>query len=326
MARRVMLDGPDTIHAVGGGWGGDGLQGDKVTTAADMMARSGLGFTVEARPVFTAEGKQIPNFKAITRTDTGKVFQVSSDHYGILQPGQMFDTLDAVVKTGGLHYTSGGALGGGAVIFATVRLPQEIRIGREDRILPYLAGFNSYDGSSAAVIKGLTYRPICRNTALAALRTETIDGVSVRHTLNVAARLRSAAETLQAAQQTFKRLGEQFQAMARARFTDSEMQTMVENLIPATPDKETGEIPAQSRNARETLQVLFTEGHGQREYADIRGTRWAAWCAVTEYVDHLRPTRVRAAPSIEEARLASAWLGSGAQMKERARLYLQEGL
>ena len=67
---------------------------------------------------------------------------------------------------------------------------------------------------------------------------------------------------------------------------------------------------------------------GQPSYADsnwvgldmpgVRGTTWAAYNAVTEWVDHHRPTRARHAAVRASRRLESSWFGSGAKLKAKA--------
>lgn len=309
----------DTIFAAGGAWDGDGIQGRKMTSAKDLP----LNWSVEGRPVFDAQGRRIDNWQAVTRADTGEIFQIAPSSYGILQPAEMLEALDSVANTGGLRYTSGGALSGGRVIFATLILPDEIKIGTSgDSIKPYLAGFNSYDGSIRAQIKALSFRPICRNTAMRALSSENDTRLMVKHTRNVRANMMLAAEALKAANYTFGKLAETYRALARMRFTDRDMVSLAEALTPTKISERTGEIPAQARTARETMLVLFSQGKGQADFADIRGTGWAAYNAVTEYVDHLRPTRLRSASSEGESRLNSAWLGSGAALKDQAFDYL----
>lgn len=308
----------DTIYAVGGAWKGDGIQGRKVTTAAEILRLSNLDFTVNEEPIFrmvNGAPVRIKGKKALVRSDNGQTLSVMSDKYGVLQPAVAASVLDPAAEQGSCIYTSAVSLDGGAKYAITALLPQEIRIGKNDLIKPYIAAINSFDGSTAALLKALSFRPICRNTFMRALRTEKDTQISVKHTANVASNYRAAMEAIRAAGYTFQKLGAQYQEMARQRFTDQDMARLSAALLPAANESE---VPKQTESAREIMVVLFSEGAGQKEIADIRGTKWAAFNAVTEFVDHLRATRVRASSNEAEARLSSAWLGSGAQLKADA--------
>jgi len=73
----------------------------------------------------------------------------------------------------------------------------------------------------------------------------------------------------------------------------------------------------RTNNIRTELMRLFEQGIGHDQQA-IRGTTWAAYNAVTEWVDHHRPTR-NAIPELRaNNRLKSAWFGSGAKLKAKA--------
>ncbi|HMO35606.1 MAG TPA: DUF932 domain-containing protein, partial [Gemmatales bacterium] len=62
---------------------------------------------------------------------------------------------------------------------------------------------------------------------------------------------------------------------------------------------------------------LFEQGIGHDQKA-IRGTTWAAYNAVTGWVDHHRPTRKAAPKDRANNRLKSAWFGSGTGLKAKA--------
>lgn len=65
------------------------------------------------------------------------------------------------------------------------------------------------------------------------------------------------------------------------------------------------------RRVGEALLNLYETGKGL-DLKGIRGTKWAMFNAVTEFVDHERTVRARAGA------LDSAWFGSGALLKQRA--------
>jgi hypothetical protein len=82
------------------------------------------------------------------------------------------------------------------------------------------------------------------------------------------------------------------------------------------PDPEEGN-PSRAQNVRDELFRLFENGKGQ-EIPKIRSTTYAAFNAVTEYVDHHRPTRAKSDFDRAANRLESAWFGSGSRLKQHA--------
>jgi len=73
----------------------------------------------------------------------------------------------------------------------------------------------------------------------------------------------------------------------------------------------------RSENVRAELFRLFEGGIGQ-DIPGIRRSAWAALHAVTEYVDHFRPTKGGSDIERTSRRLQSQWFGSGAKLKQRA--------
>jgi hypothetical protein len=62
---------------------------------------------------------------------------------------------------------------------------------------------------------------------------------------------------------------------------------------------------------------LFEDGQGQ-SLPQVRGTLWAAYNGVTEYVDHRVLFGRNGRPLPEDRRLGSVWFGEGYRIKARA--------
>lgn len=121
---------------------------------------------------------------------------------------------------------------------------------------------------------------VCQNTAGAALSRARYKW-STRHTSGVTNRIAEARRTPNLADAytaAFQTLGEDLLAQ---QFTPAQFDTMTSALLPTEPDatKRQARKPA---DARATLHGLFTTAPTQDS---IRGTRWAAYNAVTEYAD-----------------------------------------
>ena len=77
------------------------------------------------------------------------------------------------------------------------------------------------------------------------------------------------------------------------------------------------------RYAIDTTLELFENGRGN-DMHDVRGTAWAAYNAVTEFVDHYRPvgrgtaTAEQKTDDVVDKRLNSAWFGTGSDIKQTA--------
>lgn len=106
----------------------------------------------------------------------------------------------------------------------------------------------------------------------------------------------------------------QAEALASRSFLKAEMDEFLKTVLEFKPDvpleKQPHKVTAMNR-----IEELVEVGAGLQT-AGIRGTNWALYNAVTEWVDHERfPNRDRA--------LNSAWFGTGADLKARAWTELQ---
>lgn len=257
-------------------------------TVDEALAEAHQNFTVRTVPVATtpddrAGQLEVPGLRATVRehpvTGEASVLGWVSPRYRVVQNEEAYTFAQALVDDHGANIVSAGGLYGDRRTFVTLQLPDALQIGDDPHIL-YLVLTNSHDGSTALTTAVTPVRVVCQNTARAALSRARYKW-SARHTSGVTNRIAEARRTLQlthAYTTAFRDLGEDLLAQ---RFTTDQFDTMTNVLLPAESDA-TERQARTLADARATMHALFTTAPTQDS---IRGTRWAAYNAVTEYAD-----------------------------------------
>jgi len=295
-------------------WHGLGTKLDEPATAAEAITAAGLDYQVDLRSLSTDDGVPIPMRKAVIRSDTNQVLGVVGNSYQPVQNHQCFGFLDAVVADGELRYHTAGALGRGEKVWMLAQLPGQIRVKNSDDVTEqFLLLSNSHDGSSALRVYFTPIRVVCANTLGMAERQSRGQGVSIIHKGDLAAKVGEAQEVLGFAKRFYDDLEAKINHLAGHYPSHRQLQTFFESLY---PDRE-NQSNSRAKNIRGELLRLFEDGVGQ-DIPEIRHSTWAAFNAVTEFVDHHRSTRGSTPEQRASRRLESAWFGSGARLKSEA--------
>jgi len=295
-------------------WHGLGKRLDTPATAREAIQAAGLDFDVSLADLTTTDGIRVTSRKAVVRADTDDILGVVGNSYVPVQNRQAFAFLDAVVADGALRYHTCGALRRGEKIWLLAKLAGMIRVRfSEDVSEKYLLLSNSHDGSAALRVFFTSIRCVCSNTLAMADREGRGEGIAIRHQGDLTSKIRRARDVLGLAARHFDDLDGQFNMLARHYPSYAQVSGYFKALY---PDPEVGN-PARAGNVRNELFRLFEGGKGQ-DIPEIKLTSWAMLNAVTEYVDHLRPTRAGSEFDRAANRLESSWFGSGAKLKERA--------
>lgn len=295
-------------------WHGLGTRLEEPATAEEAISAAGLDYQVELQELVTDKGVKIPSRKAVVRADTDDVLGVVSDSYMPIQNSECFGFMDSLAAVGDVRYHTAGALGKGEKVWMLAKLPGEIRLKDSDDVTEqYLLLSNSHDGQSALRVFFTPIRVVCANTLGAAERRGRGNGVSIVHKGDVRSRAAEARELLGLATRFYLQTGTLASSLASYYPTRQELDRYFEEIY---PDRD-GTSNSRSRNIRSQLMHLFEHGRGQ-DIPQTRLTAWAAFNAVTEYVDHHRSSRGPDATTKRANRLNSAWFGSGARIKARA--------
>jgi phage/plasmid-like protein (TIGR03299 family) len=295
-------------------WHGLGTKLNHPATAGEAIEAAGLHYQAELVSLETKDGIAVPGRKAVVRSDTREVLGVVGSSYVPIQNGECFSFLDAVVAEGNVRYHTAGALGKGERIWLLAKLPGNIQVqNTEDVTEKFLLLHNSHNGSSALRVFFTPIRVVCANTLAIAQRKGRGQGIAIQHKGNLAAKVRQSQKVLGLANRFYDDVQVKVDALAGHYPTASQLKGYFEALYPNPLDGKN----KRAENIRSELFRLFEEGKGQ-DIPGIRHSAWAAYHAVTEWVDHYRTTRTRSPEDRASRRLQSLWFGSGAKLKAEA--------
>ncbi|GGI23359.1 DUF932 domain-containing protein [Pedobacter mendelii] len=300
-------------------------------TSAEAIKYAGLDYQVEKRPLFTYDTEnfngnsevdliipeiEVPDFYATMRTDTEQVLGVVGKDYNIVQNIDAFSFFDSIVGAkDGVLYETAGALGKGERIFITAKLPDYIRIGRDDCIEKYLFLTTSHDGYGSITAAFTPVRIVCANTLNAALRNHS-NSIKIRHTASAQDRLKQAHQLLGITNILANELEEVFNHWSKIRITDTSVKRLVQ--LAMAPNRETF-LNVQSGNVDEFSTAYNNIVSSVMEYAltastqqeaTTKGTLYGAYNAVTGYFQNVRNYKD------DESKFKSIMYGTGLQRSQ----------
>ena len=273
-------------------WHNLGLIVDQYPTSAEAIQYAGLDYEVAKLPSGKEELSDSSFFTY--RTDTEVVLGSRvGPIYEILQNRDAFSFFDEIVGGGdGILYETAGALGRGERVFITAKLPDYIRVGKDDVTEKYIFLTSSHDGSASITEAFTPVRIVCQNTLNAALRNKT-NVVRFRHTTNVKERFANAHKVMGIANHYTKELEGIFNQWAKVKVTDREVHKLIQ--LALCPGKETLELLSKgayedtSTKFKNTVEDVFTYAmlSESQQMDTTKGTLFGTYNAVTGYYQNV---------------------------------------
>lgn len=290
-------------------------------TSTEAIEHSGLNYEVIKTPLYTeySENEKITvsDLYSTLRTDTQTVLGVVGKDYQIVQNKDAFSFFDSIVGGDGILYETAGALGKGERIFITAKLPDYIRVGKDDLIEKYLFLTTSHDGSGSITAAFTPIRIVCANTLNAALRNQT-NTVRIRHTSNAQSRLEQAHKVMGISDQLSSDLENIFNHWAKVRISDKEVKKLITLALAPSPvivnqlkNDEIEELSSCFSNIIENAYRYALSDETQL-MTTTEGTLFGAYNAVTGYFQNVRTYKS------SEAKLKSLLLGGNAQLRSQS--------
>lgn len=295
-------------------WHGLGIVVEQAPNAAEAIRLAGLDWEVELNRLQMADGRKVDANAVVRKTD-GRVL---ADHVGLgytpLQNRDSFAWFNPFVEAGECTYETAGSLRGGSRVWILAQLSrQPVEIADGDMVRKFLLLSNSHDGSLAVRVGFTPIRVVCANTLAMAHSKEKGSGnalIRLKHTKGLHVALADIRDIVNTANQRFEATAEQYRKLAKSKIANRKDldQYIIRSLALPVDDK--GKLSTRSQNILQEVINRGVNGYGSGNPA-IRGTYWAAYNAVTEYLSYDRVGG-------NDRRLDSLWFGSAAETNQIA--------
>lgn len=297
---------------------------DRPVADPDLLTLAGLAWEPQRRPIYTDNLDPVPNHLAICRSDDQRVLGVVGQDYTPLPNTDLIGFLREASGWGDLTIETAGALGQGETVWMLARVPDLDLIMGDDYSEGYLLISNNHVGRQKLIIQPTQVRVVCRNTLNLALgkrskRRQSVTGrFAIRHTSGLNQALADAAQAYAGAIHTQRAIRVAVEHLAGVDLTARYLQHLIDRAfgpVESGPD-ETNRANAMRKTREERISEIL-----ESPTCRVNGTAgslWAGFNAITEYVDHERPTRTLGKVTAEAQRFASSIWGSGASIKHRA--------
>jgi phage/plasmid-like protein (TIGR03299 family) len=288
-------------------------------TAAEAIFAARLDWNVVKQQLYVGDKhRPLPGQFAIVREDRWErnedaIFGTVGQTYVPLQNMEAFTFFDPIIATKAAFYETAGALGKGERVWVMARLYGDMEIVPGDTVARYLLLSNSHDGTSSVQVKFTPVRVVCQNTLNQAL--DLGPTLRVAHNREMQRHLGDTAEAIAEICERFDELQTFFKKMVWVQMKTASLETYLAAVFPepkrGKDDKRYERALKQMKRDRISAQKLFETGKGN-DLPLVKGTLWAAYNGVTEYVDFARTT-------VGDGKwLDSVWFGEGCAIKTRA--------
>jgi phage/plasmid-like protein (TIGR03299 family) len=343
-----MIENNEIAYVGAKPWHGLGFEVAAGTSGQEMLEIAGLNYNIDLNDVHV-NGSVVPNYKAITRGDTGNVFSIQSDRYRIVQNQEIVDLFREYCEAGHATMETVGAIRGGAIVWALAKLngATKATLKGGDAVGGYILFSTSHDGTLPTRGIPTQVRVVCNNTFRAAMRgekkTRGTFGFTLKHSAKFTPERASEAKEVlgisiqqiaefnemsaQLSNVTIDRKGQiEFisqlldgkclldQTIEATQQTYSPLPTngasLLDSIIDAKPTVDFHSDDSKlNRVGRAILDAIIDSPGSDLESA--KNTLWGAINGVSYYTDHV-------ASRTQDSRLYNSWFGTNVELKQSA--------
>ena len=261
----------------------DKLVGNKIEGSSinDVMDAGGFNFeVVEENLGYDVQGAD--NWKVLRRGKGGDVINVVRDTYQVIQNREILEPFDEVRRQFKAEWSQCGVIGKGNNIWVSAKLPEELQLksNSQDKLCGYIMAILNHDGTRADAVFPYVDRLFCNNQFNTVARSAR--GMTIMHRSNYEQRINVLMNSFKKGIEKNIEFVNTADALDSQKISREELEKVVSRLFPDKKVRNKGEeVLLSGETSRNRVIELFSNGAGNKGE-----TRWDAFNAVTEYIDH----------------------------------------
>lgn len=294
-------------------WHGEGTKLDGTETTEQVMEKAGLNWSVETEPVFrklaNGEYAEVPAQVSVRSSDD-RVLGVVGPRWTPLQNAAAFKVFEPLVENDLMAWHTAGSLRDGERIWVLCQLAlNNSEVVPGDEISKFALLSNGHDGKLAVHFGFTPIRVVCANTEALARNCKASKLIRVRHHRFVKENVEKLRDIMNLANQEFEATCDEYRFLASRSINSEDLKKYV-RIVFKQNDKDEDNISTRSANIMASVENLFESGKGN-DLPGVKGTWWAAYNAVTEYLNYEKGRNV-------QNRLDSLWFGQNGNQSRDA--------
>ena len=305
-------------------WHRLGTKTDGLMTSQEALKKAHLDWQVEKLPLRYVDTNglvsTVPETYGVFRNDGEKYVPLTRNGKAVGKVWKAWQNVDALSFIDELFQTHDGkievcgALGNGERVWVLARMPNNIVLDGVDTINQFLLISNCHDGTGSVVIMLTPIRVVCQNTLNMALQSGSDFIWRIRHTGKKDTHLQKVLKIFAEANESFYAWGEQAAQLLDIEMSLDEAKEYFIDTLQLKRNKETDNLATRGQGMLNKCVALLAGENNK--VGDMEGTAWAAYNAVTEYIDHHATELRNGDKSIK--RMESALFGPLARRKQAA--------
>lgn len=279
----------------------------------EALVAAGLDWKVTTEPVFSGAGEQVEALLT-RRSSDSSILGVVGPNYTPLQNTEAFEFFRPFLDEKAAAIETAGSLRQGKRVWVLAKINRDpLVIKGNDVVEKYVLLSNSHDGTLAVRVGFTPIRVVCNNTLSMAFNSKASQLIRIKHTKNVVDNLESVQAVMNLADAEFQATAEQYRLLTRKDINSKDLEKYIKLVFNTTAKLvEAGGNVEALDNKRIINQIvpLFEKGRGN-DMTEIKGTMWAAYNAISEYLQYDRGND-------NSNRMDNMWFGDSSRLNKKA--------